>query len=174
MVVKPNGQGSSLGMTRLTRLSGWWRRALNRAFALDSCVLAEEFVSGAEITVAVILGEALPVIEIVPPKGRMYDYDAKYEYKNGHTKYFCPPKTVSRAIRAEARRLALRAYEVLGAKDLLRVDFIVDADGTPWFLEAHSIPGFTGTSLVPKAAKAAGIEFPELCSRLVRANSPGC
>ena len=171
LIVKPNGQGSSLGMTKLTRPSGWWRRALNRAFVLDSCVLAEEFVSGVEVTAGIILGEALPVIEIVPPKGHMFDYDAKYEYKNGHTRYHCPPKTVDEAVQAAVQRLALTAYDVLGARDLLRVDFIVDEGGTPWFLEANSIPGFTGTSLVPKAAKAMGIDFPELCSRLVRASA---
>ena len=171
LIVKPNGQGSSLGMTKLTRPSGWWRRALSRAFALDSCVLAEEFVSGVEVTAGIILGEALPVIEIVPPKGHMFDYDAKYEYRNGHTRYHCPPETVSEAIQAAVQRLALTAYDVLGARDLLRVDFIVDEGGTPWFLEANSIPGFTGTSLVPKAAKALGIDFPELCSRLVRASA---
>lgn len=173
LIVKPNGQGSSLGMTKLTRSSVWWRRALRRGFALDSSVLVEEFMSGVEVTVGIILGEALPVIEIVPPKGHMFDYDAKYEYKNGHTRYYCPPKTVSEAVQAEVRRLALKAYEVLGARNLLRVDFIVDKGGKPWFLEANSIPGFTGTSLVPKAAKAVGIDFPELCSRLVRASVSG-
>lgn len=171
LVVKPNCQGSTFGITKVKGpAGGWWRRALKQAFALDPVVFAEEFVSGTEITVAVLEGKALPVVEIVPPKGRMFDYDAKYDHRRGHTHYLCPPEHVPAAAQKRAQRLAERACAALGAKDLLRVDFIVDADGTPWALEGNAIPGFTATSLFPKAAQAAGISFAELCARLVKAN----
>lgn len=171
VVVKPDGQGSSIGISIIeTPDPAAWRKALEAAFALSDTVFAEEFVKGAEITVSVLHGKALPVVEIRPPGGRMYDYDAKYEYKYGKTEYFCPPERVSPAAQAEAQRLAEQIARVLEAKDMIRIDFIVDAAGTPWCLEGNAIPGCTATSLLPKAARAAGISFPELCAGLVRAN----
>jgi UDP-N-acetylmuramate--alanine ligase len=168
LIVKPNRQGSSVGLTRLDGPDpDAWRQALENALAGDSAAIAEAYIDGAEITVGLLDGQPLPVIEIVPPDGHLYDYDAKYEYKNGHTRYCCPPETVNEAIQAEAQRLAVRAYEVLGARHLLRVDFCLDAQGQPWILEANSMPGFTATSLLPKAAAAKGISFVELCARLV-------
>jgi len=113
----------------------------------------------------------LPVVEIHPcGDGRWYDYDAKYDHTQGHTEYLCPPRNVAESVQEKARQLAEVIYRALGAKDLLRVDFIVGPDGTPWCLEANAIPGFTPTSLMPKAAAAVGISFPELCARLVKAN----
>jgi D-alanine-D-alanine ligase len=173
LVVKPNHQGSTIGMMRLRQNSGWWRRALRGAFAVDAEVFVEEFVQGDEITVGLLHGKALPVVQIVPPKGRMFDYDAKYDHKRGHTQYLCPPSTVSEAVQSRARELAEKAFVALGARDMLRCDFIVAADGVPWFLEANSIPGFTATSLLPMASRQAGIEFPELCARLVRGHLRG-
>jgi UDP-N-acetylmuramate--alanine ligase len=170
LVVKPSSQGSTFGITKVKGPSGWWRRALKKAFALDRSVFAEEFIAGTEITVAVLAGQALPVVEILPPRGRMFDYDAKYDHRRGHTRYNCPPTRVPAAAQAQAQRLAEAAFGALGAKDLLRVDFIVDDAGIPWALEANAIPGFTATSLFPKAAQAAGLSFVELCARLVRAN----
>jgi len=170
LIVKPNRQGSSLGVTRLNRYSGWWRRALRKAFESDDTVLAEEFVAGVEITVGLLNGRALPVIEIVPPGGRMFDYDAKYEYKQGHTQYLCPPVNVSQRVQKRAQDIGENVFHVLGAKDMLRVDLIVDNRGTPWVLEANSIPGFTATSLLPKAASAAGMSFVELCCGLAKRN----
>lgn len=172
VVVKPNEQGSSIGVSKVEAgdLAGW-RRALQAAFDLDRCVFCEEFIRGTEITVGLLDGQALPVVEIQPSgEGRWYDFDAKYEHRQGHTEYLCPPQSVPAAVQRRAQELAERSYQVLGAKDLLRVDFIVDAAGTPWCLEANAIPGFTPTSLLPKAAKVAGISFPELCARLVKAN----
>ena len=171
VVVKPVNQGSTIGISKVTSVrGGWWRRALKKAFALDTVVIAEEFVAGREITVGLLDGKALPVVEIVPPKGRMFDYDAKYDHKYGHTRYLCPPQFVSVAEQAKAQAMAERIFRAVGAKDLLRLDFIVDAAGTPWCLEGNAIPGFTATSLLPKAAQAAGISFVELCCGLVNAN----
>ena len=171
LVIKPATQGSTMGISRLRRPSGWWRRALRKAFRFDDTVLAEAYVDGHEITVGVLDGEPLPVIEIVPPADRMFDYDAKYDHKLGHTRYLCPPRHVSAAAQERARRYAAGCFRVLGARDMLRVDFIVDSRGEPWVLEANSIPGFTATSLLPKAAEAAGISFVELCARLAAANA---
>ncbi|MFW5996516.1 MAG: D-alanine--D-alanine ligase [Lentisphaeria bacterium] len=168
LVVKPVSQGSTFGITRLNKASGWWHRALKKAFAVDERVLAEVFTDGIEITVGVLHGQALPVIEIVPPGDRMFDYDAKYDHKHGHTQYLCPPVRVDRGIQEQAQRLAGEAYRLLQARQMMRLDLIVDSNGTPWILEANSIPGFTSTSLLPKAAAAAGISYPELCAMLVK------
>ncbi len=172
VVVKPNEQGSSIGISKVDAGDGVaWKKALATAFALDPCVFAEEFIPGVEITVGVLDGKALPVVEIHPcGDGRWYDYDAKYDHTQGHTEYLCPPRNVAESVQEKARQLAEVIYRALGAKDLLRVDFIVGPDGTPWCLEANAIPGFTPTSLMPKAAAAVGISFPELCARLVKAN----
>jgi D-alanine-D-alanine ligase len=124
-------------------------------------------VRGCEITCGIIMGEPLPVIEIVPP-GEIFDYDAKYVYAQGKTEYICPPKSLSEEMQRDMQALALAAYHALGARDLLRVDIIVGEDG-PVILEGNTIPGFTPTSLVPKAAAAAGMPFPELCAKLVNA-----
>lgn len=171
LVVKPDTQGSTVGMTRLKAPSGWWTRALRTALAFDTTAVVEEYVTGTEATIAVLDGEALPMVEIVPPNGRMFDFDAKYDHKRGHTQYHCPPRSIDADVQRVARDIALKVYVLLGAKDILRVDFIIDGNGTPWVLEANSIPGFTGTSLFPMAARAAGIGFPELCARLVIGNA---
>ncbi len=172
LIVKPNAQGSSVAVTRLYSEDGW-QEALSHAFAVTDDVIAEQYIQGAEITVGLLAGRPLPVIEIIPPGGRIFDKDAKYAHKHGHTQYLCPPQHVSPDVCRKAQELAVTAWNVLGAKDMLRVDFMVDADGTTWFLEANSIPGFTATSLLPMAARHAGISFPELCARLVRAHLPG-
>jgi len=169
VIVKPNSQGSSVGMSKLESPDPQkWREALECALAVDDEALVEEFVEGVEITVGILQGEALPVFEIVPPGGRIFDYDAKYDHTNGETQYLCPPPHVSREAQELACEYALRFYRAIGARDMLRVDFIVDAHDTPWCLEGNSIPGFTPSSLLPKAAAVSGIAFPELCGRLVR------
>lgn len=167
VIVKPSREGSTIGLT-LVRTPQEWPEALAAALACDDVVLVEEFVAGVEITVGLLEGKALPVIEIQPPNG-LFDYDAKYVYTRGETLYHCPPRHLDAAARADARRIAETAYQALEARDLLRVDMIVDErDGAPSILEANSMPGFTATSLLPKAAGAAGVPFPELCLRLVR------
>lgn len=169
LIVKPDCQGSSFGMTKLDEPDPEaWRRALEAALAVDSAALVEQFVRGREITVGILAGQALPVVEIVPPSGRVFDYDAKYDHTQGHTHYLCPPENVPESACRLAAEYAVKFYDLIGARDMLRVDFIVDEAGIPWCLEGNSIPGFTATSLLPKAALTAGIAYPELCARLVR------
>ncbi len=173
LVVKPEGEGSSVGVGLVEDLGRSWQKARGKAFKYSHRVLVEKYISGVEITVGVVFGRPLPVIEIIPPPGRWFDYDAKYLYKHGKTRYLCPPRSITEAVQEHARELAALAWRQLGAKDMARFDFIVDRDGIPWCLEVNSIPGFTATSLLPKAAKAAGIGFVELCASLAMANLPG-
>lgn len=166
VLVKPNREGSTIGMA-VVHEPDEWRPALTEALKHDTDIVVEAFVRGCEITCGIVMGETLPVIEIVPP-GEIFDYDAKYVYAQGKTEYICPPKSLSEEMQRDMQALALAAYHALGARDLLRVDIIVGEDG-PVILEGNTIPGFTPTSLVPKAAAAAGMPFPELCAKLVNA-----
>jgi D-alanine-D-alanine ligase len=162
LVLKPPREGSTVGITRVSSLKEW-EEVLKKAFEYDDEILAEHFVEGIEITAGVVDGRALPLIEIQYP-GLMYDYDAKYTHANGETFYICPPDSLSVELREKAKETALEFYHVVRARDLLRIDMIVDSKGDIFVLEANSIPGFTASSLVPKAATAAGISFTELCA----------
>ncbi len=168
LIVKPNREGSTIGLTKVDA-PAQWPAALALALKFGGGAVVERFVVGHECTVGLLDGQPLPVVQMVPP-GDVYDYDAKYTYKLGPTLYFCPPRDLAAATQAELQRLAAASFRALGARDLLRMDFLVDKrDGTPWILEGNSIPGFTDASLLPKAAAAAGIPFGALCARLVRA-----
>ena len=167
LMVKAPREGSSVGIVKVESASAW-EKALEAEFKHSETLLVEEFVSGVELTVPVVDGRPLDAIEIRAPHG-FYDYDAKYIYKNGHTEYLCPPRSVSGEVVEKARALALDFYRFAGCRDMLRVDFIVDARGVPLILEGNNLPGFTATSLVPKAAAAAGISFERLTSTMVRA-----
>lgn len=163
LVVKPNAQGSTVGLT-IVRNAGELSAAIAHAFQFDSRILVEQFIPGRELTVSVLGGEALPVIEIVPHSG-FYDYESKYQ--KGKTEYRVPAvlgEDLTRAIQSAGRR----AYRVLGCRGYARVDFRLDEGGHFWCLELNTLPGMTGTSLVPKAAKAKGIDFPELVERILR------
>ena len=166
-MVKAPREGSSVGIVKVENRSQW-EQALEQVFEHADTLLVEEFVSGVELTVPVVNGEALDAIEIRAPHG-FYDYDAKYLYKNGHTEYLCPPQNVSREIVERARQIAVDFNRFSGARDMLRVDFIVNDQGVPLVLEGNNLPGFTATSLVPKAAAAAGISFERLTSSMIRA-----
>jgi D-alanine-D-alanine ligase len=164
-VVKPANEGSSVGMT-IVHDSGELAEAIEKAFKHDREVLIEQFVEGTEVTIAVIGNDdmvALPTLEIVP-EHEFYDYDSKYV--PGMSSHIIPAR-VSEAARAECQRLAVEAHKVLGCRGMSRADTIVESDGSVWLLEVNTIPGMTSTSLVPDAARAAGIEFPELCRMLV-------
>lgn len=167
LVVKPNNQGSAVGVT-IARQEGEVERGISEALALGDVALIEEYLSGPEITVAVIgnsEARALPVIEIVPKKP-FYDYDAKYT--PGMSQHVIPARLTPEAT-SEAQAAALRAYEILGCRDFARVDFLMDErSGRPVLLEVNTLPGMTSTSLVPDAARAVGVEFPDLVDRLVR------
>jgi D-alanine-D-alanine ligase len=127
----------------------------------------EEFIKGREITVGILCGKPLPVVEIQYP-GVFFDYDAKYEHKRGETLYLCPPENISEDVQEKARKSAVRFAEAIGCRDMTRIDFMVDAENNIFILEANNIPGFTPSSLLPKAAANAGIPFPQLCGTLVR------
>ena len=165
LVLKAPNEGSTIGI-ELVKSEDEFAAALEREFRYDCEIIAETFVSGVEITVPIVNDTVLPAIEIASP-AQFYDYDAKYLYKNGRTQYFCPVKSLSEEVIAKASDYALEFYRKAECRDILRVDFIVDANGVPYFLEGNGIPGCTATSLVPKAAKVAGISFEQMTGTLV-------
>lgn len=164
-VVKPATEGSALGVEIVeneTRLLD----AINAAFEIDVQVLVETFVAGTEVTVAVIGNDqphALPIIEIVP-RGEFYDFDSKYA--PGGSQHICPAR-LETDLTELIQDYAGRAHLALGCRGVSRSDFIIDASGKPWILETNTIPGMTATSLLPDAARAAGMSFPELCTVLI-------
>lgn len=165
VVVKPVSEGSSVGMS-IVHERAELEPAIERAFEHDRVVLVEAFVAGTEVTVGVLGNEelmALPTLEVVP-EHEFYDYESKYI--PGMSRHIIPAR-VSEPVRAECQRIALAAHRALGCRGMSRSDTIVSADGTVHLLEANTIPGMTKTSLLPDAARAAGIDFPELCNRLV-------
>lgn len=163
VVVKPACQGSSIGV-HLVFSESDWQESLDDAFGHGEELLVEKFVAGRELTVGVVGGQALPVIEIVVADG-WYGYDAKYT--TGRTEYLVPAD-IGEGLTRKAQSLALQAFAALGCGGFGRVDFILDDVGGLWTLELNSIPGFTQTSLLPKAAACAGIDFAELCDRIMQ------
>jgi D-alanine-D-alanine ligase len=165
-VVKPANEGSSVGMT-IVHAPSELRDAIEAAFRYDDLVIVEKFVEGAEVTVGVLGNdepEALPTLEIVP-EHEFYDYESKYV--PGMSRHIIPAR-VSDEAATECQRLAVAAHVALGCAGMSRSDTIVTPEGQVFLLELNTIPGMTTTSLVPDAARAAGIEFPELCDRLVK------
>ncbi|MDR7585296.1 MAG: D-alanine--D-alanine ligase [Armatimonadota bacterium] len=166
-VVKPNALGSSIGVS-IVRDPGHLRPALEAAWRYDAVALVEEFIAGTEVTCAVLddpvsgAPQALPLIEIVPRR-EFFDYEAKYT--PGASEEICPAR-LPPALTARAEEVALRAYRVLGCRDLARVDMFVRGEQVI-VLEVNTIPGMTATSLLPQAAQVAGIAFPALLDRLV-------
>ena len=166
VAVKPPREGSSVGC-HLVFEEAEWAAALSEALTHDDEVLVQRFIPGREFTVGVVDGEVMPVVEIVPEKG-WYDYAAKYEADT--TRYVVPAELSEEQI-AAMQALALKTFEVLNARSFGRVDFRMTPEGDLFVLELNTIPGFTSHSLLPKAAKAAGIEFPALCSRIMKTAS---
>jgi len=165
-VVKPANEGSAIGVT-IAHVPEELPGALEEAFRFDDSVLVEQFVAGVEVTVGVIGNDepvALPTLEIVP-EHEFYDYESKYV--PGMSRHIIPAR-VSEQAREECARLSLLAHRALGCRGMSRSDTIVTEDGRVELLEVNTIPGMTSTSLLPDAAAAAGITFPELCDRLVR------
>ncbi|MCB1864565.1 MAG: D-alanine--D-alanine ligase [Chromatiales bacterium] len=161
VVVKPAREGSSLGVT-IVREAGELRAALAAAVALDDEVLVERYIQGAEYTVAILDGEALPAIGL-RTSHTFYDYDAKYRAND--TQYLCPCG-LSAADEAAIQKLALSAFTAVDCRGWGRVDLMYDGDG-PWLLEVNTVPGMTDHSLVPMAARAAGIDFDSLVWRIL-------
>ncbi len=163
LIVKPPHEGSSVGITKVNA-AGEFKAAYDVAAQYDDVILAEEFVTGREFTVAVlgrgVNARALPIVEIVAPGGN-YDFHAKY-YGN-ETKYFCPP-VLDAAISAEMQRLALAAFRALDCEGWGRVDFLLrTSDNKPFLIEVNTSPGMTSHSLVPMAALATGMSYEDLC-----------
>jgi D-alanine-D-alanine ligase len=163
LVVKPSRQGSSVGIS-IVQEETHLEEACQIAWQHDHHLLAEKFIAGRELTVGIFDGRALPVIEI-QPKHDFFTYEAKYT--NGETEYLVPAP-LDKGIEAQVKALALRAHDCLGCRDFSRVDLILGENNQLFVLEVNTIPGLTETSLVPKAARAAGIEFKDLCTRMVQ------
>jgi D-alanine-D-alanine ligase len=168
LVVKPVHEGSTIGLTRVRR-----PEEIPAAIALarrhDDLVLAEEFVEGLELTAAILDDEALPLVRIEAPQGN-YDYQNKYFTDD--TKYFCPAGIDAETERG-IQKDALTAFRVLGCRGWGRADVILRPDGTYSFLEMNTVPGMTGHSLVPMAARQVGIDFPSLVLRILSATLNG-
>jgi D-alanine-D-alanine ligase len=162
LFVKPSNEGSSIGITKVKKRSG-----LKAAYALaaryDSIVLAERFLSGGEYTVGILDDQPLPVIKIVPAT-EYYDYEAKYQRDD--TQYLIPSGLTAAKEKA-MQALALESFRVLGARGWGRIDVMLDAEGKAYALEANTAPGMTDHSLVPMAARAAGISFEQLVVKVL-------
>lgn len=164
-IVKPSRQGSTIGMTVVNRADEL-EAALANAWEHDDTALVEQFIQGTEITVPVLGNDdlqTLPIVEIVPSSG-FYDYAAKYT--PGATDEIVPAR-LSASIADEARRIALLSHQTLGCRGMSRTDMIVTPDGAIYTLEVNTIPGMTPTSLLPRAAEAAGLPFSRLLDRLI-------
>ncbi|MES1926118.1 D-alanine--D-alanine ligase [Salinisphaera sp. T31B1] len=164
LIVKPVHEGSTIGISRVDRISQL-EQARREAARFDRDVMAEQLIAGPEYTAGIVDDQALPLIHIEPSSG-FYDYQAKYVAND--TRYHCPCDLPPER-EAELRRLALRAFEITGAHSWGRVDLMLDAAGQPWFLELNAAPGMTSHSLVPMAARAAGMDFDELVWRILAA-----
>lgn len=166
LVLKPVHEGSSVGLA-LCHTPQAWREAAARARELlargTAAFMAEPLVKGRELTVGIVAGEALPIVEIVP-KGGVYDYDAKYTRDD--TRYVVDPP-LPEGVAHTVQRDALRLARALGCEMLARVDFLIDEQRGPRLLEANTMPGFTSHSLLPMAAARVGMPMPALCDRLV-------
>jgi D-alanine-D-alanine ligase len=161
VIVKPSKQGSTVGLT-LVKHRDELQPAIALALQHDDEVMLEQFIPGRELTVGVLGGEALPVGEIVS-KNELYDYEAKYTAGMAHEVFPADiPATASADVQAQAK-LAFRALKLRGCA---RIDFRMTTDGTFYCLEANTLPGLTELSLIPQAASAAGVSFPELCERI--------
>ena len=163
VAVKPAKQGSSIGVHLIFEEKDW-TFAFQDAVKYDADVLVESFIAGHELTVGVVVDQVLPVIEIRAPDG-FYNYQAKYS--KGMTEYLVPAPLPA-PVAEQCADYALRTFRALGCRGMGRIDFRMTPSGDLFALELNSIPGFTETSLLPKAAAAAGLSFPELCDRILR------
>lgn len=162
-VVKPCSGGSSVG-TSIVRGPEDYEKALELAFRYEDAVIVEQYIEGRELTVGIIDGRAMPVIEIIPKEG-FYDY--KNKYQEGLTTELCPAP-ISLGLTDRIQRLSERVNDVLMIDSYCRVDFLMDEDEKLYCLEANTLPGMTPTSLVPQMAKTQGMSYGELCEELIR------
>ncbi len=162
-VVKPSGEGSTIGVTIVEKKAGL-KAAIEEAATYSDTVLIESFVKGREVTVSILNGAPLPIVEIIPHEG-FYDFKAKYTA--GSVDFIVPARLGAR-LTAKAQETALAAYGALGCRGAARVDIIIDRDGVPYVLEINTIPGMTETSLLPMAANAAGIDYSTLVEEVIK------
>lgn len=163
MVVKPNREGSSIGMSVVDDIKDL-AKAIDKAFLYDEDIIIEEFIDGEDITIGILDDKPLPVVHIKPKHG-VYDFTAKYT--EGMSEYVVPAKFENNIIK-EAQDLGLRAHNLLGCRCFSRVDMRLGNNGKIKVLEVNSIPGLTTTSLLPKAAKAVGIDFAQMCLKMAK------
>jgi D-alanine-D-alanine ligase len=163
LMVKPSREGSSIGVSKVDSPAEL-APAIAEARRHDREILVERWVAGGEYTLSIVDGVALPVIKLETPR-RFYDYEAKYSADD--TRYLCPCG-LAPALEREAAELGLRAFAALGASGWGRVDFMLDAAGTPWLIELNSVPGMTDHSLVPMAAAHHGWSFEQLVLRILK------
>ena len=162
LVVKPACEGSSIGV-HIVRHPSEWEQAFKDALSYGPQIIIEEFIQGREFTAGIFDCEVLPLVEICPDSN-FFSFTAKYQ--KGATQYICPaqiPENLTRKI----KELSLSAVEILGCEGFSRVDLRVDDNEQPFILEVNTIPGFTGTSLFPKAAREAGYSFVQVCEKLL-------
>ena len=170
LIVKPAREGSTIGITKVATVDhGELATAYAEAARHDALVLVEEFVVGRELTASIVNGRALPLIRIEAPQGT-YDYHNKYF--SDETKYHCPAGLPD-AQEQEIRATCLRAFAVVGCSGWGRLDLILRADGSYSLLEVNTSPGMTGHSLVPMAARQAGVSFPDLCIEILQGSRFG-
>jgi D-alanine-D-alanine ligase len=168
LVVKPARQGSTVGVV-IVKTASELDSAMAEAGKFDRKLLIEKFVPGRELTIGVLGDQALPILEIIP-KGGFYDFNNKYPFLNpqagGGAEHVCPAKIDPNKTK-QIQELALRAFRALGLVVYARVDVLLSDSGDPFVLEANTIPGMTEASLLPEAAAAAGINYIDLCARIV-------
>jgi len=168
LMVKPSCEGSSIGMSKVLRAEKM-RAAYRLAAKHDSVVLAEQFIKGMELTASILDGQALPLIRVETPRV-FYDYQAKY-FANS-TRYICPCR-LSAKQEKKIQEKALQAFSILGCSGWGRVDLMLDKQRVPYFIEANTVPGMTDHSLVPMAARAAGLSFEDLVMRILESAHVG-
>ena len=162
VIVKPNGQGSTVGL-QIAHNESELKPALEYAFNYDNSVLVEEYIQGRELTVMLIDGKAQPVCEIIPSH-EFYDYECKYTA--GMSKYICPAE-IDDNISNYVKKVSENLFDLLKCENYSRADFRMDDENKFWFLEMNTLPGMTDTSLAPISALAAGISFNELIDKIV-------
>ena len=170
MMLKAPHEGSTLGIVKVSA-AAQLQPAYQEVCGFDREILAEQFVSGRELTVAILghaeQAHALPVIEIVAPQG---NYDYEHKYFSDDTQYLCPAP-IDEALSKKVSEICVKAYRALGCEGWGRADVILDEQSRPWLLEMNTSPGMTGHSLVPMAAKAVGMSYPDLCLQILSSAS---